>query len=569
MPTEYNPEDEEPKGWPTLPTPLWNHMAMAIESVPSDHMFFFGGQKSPREFSNAVNVMECNTDETGMLTLSWESKWSLCGAPPASREDAGCAYDTTTCDLVFFGGWRQRWWSDTAILNVAGVVGPAYAVMDAQPATGPLTGGTPIVLKGLRFKESPMVTVRFTDGKREATVSGQWVSETELKCKSPDFSKFGAIDVVVRVSIGGEPYTVNETFYSYYANTSSKKCMCFGPGLRNGNAAGNEISFMMQAKDTGGKCRTTGDDPIDVKIDGPSAALIETPRIVDLQNGTYMISYYVPAAGVYSVTVGVDENPYDDEIIFTNIRGFPVELKFEGQWKSLDVSGSPAKLKPYTRFWSDGDKVYCFVKDVAKDEGVPDLPSDLKLGFEKPKPKKKPVVVEEGEEGAEGGGEEGAEAAEGGEEEAAEEEEEAEEEPEPEPEAEPEAAAPAEAEAPAAEAAAEAAPPMCYSLDPKTGAWVGSLLSDSEVKEPNFITIREAKMAALDKMGVPAKLVRAMQRPKTMLEDWSIEGVGGKPPSARGGWLHEIVRDKLWVYGGWEGEGKNLSYLDDLYCLDM
>ena len=74
-------------------------MAMAIESVPSDHMFFFGGQKSPREFSNTVSVMESSTDETGMLQLSWESKWSLNGAPPPAREDAGCAYDTTTCDL--------------------------------------------------------------------------------------------------------------------------------------------------------------------------------------------------------------------------------------------------------------------------------------------------------------------------------------------------------------------------------------------------------------------------------------------------------------------------------------
>ena len=169
MPAAYNPEDENPIVWPTLPTALWNHMAMSIDSVPSDHMFFFGGQKSPREFSNTVSVMECNTDPTGLLTLEWETKWSLQGAPPMAREDAGIAYDTSTCDLVFFGGWRQRWWSDVSTLNVAGVVGPSYAVMGVEPATGPLTGGTPITLTGLRFKESPMVTVRFTDGKREAT----------------------------------------------------------------------------------------------------------------------------------------------------------------------------------------------------------------------------------------------------------------------------------------------------------------------------------------------------------------------------------------------------------------
>ena len=55
MPADYNPEDEEPHVWPSLPTTLWNHHAMAIASVPNDHLFVFGGQKSPREFSNLVS----------------------------------------------------------------------------------------------------------------------------------------------------------------------------------------------------------------------------------------------------------------------------------------------------------------------------------------------------------------------------------------------------------------------------------------------------------------------------------------------------------------------------------
>ena len=50
----------------------------------------------------------------------------------------------------------------------------------------------PMSLYGLRFKDNPMVSVRFTNGKREAIVSGVWVSEGEITCKSPDFSKFGA-----------------------------------------------------------------------------------------------------------------------------------------------------------------------------------------------------------------------------------------------------------------------------------------------------------------------------------------------------------------------------------------
>ena len=76
-------------------------------------------------------------------------------------------------------------------------------------------------------------------------------------------------------------------------------------------------------------------------------------------------------------------------------------------------------------------------------------------------------------------------------------------------------------------------------------------------------------MAALQKLGVPDKLVRAMERPATPLEDWTIEGVSGFAPGARAGWQHVLVNNKLFVYGGYEGEGKTRSFFDDVYMLDM
>ena len=109
--------------------------------------------------------------------------------------------------------------------------------------------------------------------------------------------------------------------------------------------------------------------------------------VTDLHNGQYIITYYVPSAGTYTMTTGVDENPYDDEIIFTPIRGYPMSISFVNQWESKLVSGTPAKLKGYLRLFSDGEKVYAFVKDIAKDTGFPDLDTDKKLGFEKPPPK--------------------------------------------------------------------------------------------------------------------------------------------------------------------------------------
>ena len=69
-------------------------------------------------------------------------------------------------------------------------------------------------------------------------------------------------------------------------------------------------------------------------------------------------------------------------------------------------------------------------------------------------------------------------------------------------------------------------------------------LGESDFKEPDFFKLRDAKMAALSKMGIPDVFVRALQRPSTVIEDWSLEsaGVSGKCPSERGGWQYTIVK---------------------------
>ena len=44
--------------WPGLPTPLWNHAACAVESVPSYKLFCFGGQKAEFVYSSTVSVLD-------------------------------------------------------------------------------------------------------------------------------------------------------------------------------------------------------------------------------------------------------------------------------------------------------------------------------------------------------------------------------------------------------------------------------------------------------------------------------------------------------------------------------
>lgn len=79
--------------------------------------------------------------------------------------------------------------------------------------------------------------------------------------------------MIVRVSIGGDPYTVNEVYYSYYANTKAIKCMAFGPGILSApKVAGLMHSFMLQTKDFTGKRRTTGLDPIILKLENEKGA---------------------------------------------------------------------------------------------------------------------------------------------------------------------------------------------------------------------------------------------------------------------------------------------------------
>ena len=88
--------------WPALPTTLWNHMAIAIESVPSYRMFVFGGQKSEFVYSDSCTVLD-----TGRMTWNVPQFAQSQPAFPSAREDSGCAYDSKTCNVLFFGGWRQ------------------------------------------------------------------------------------------------------------------------------------------------------------------------------------------------------------------------------------------------------------------------------------------------------------------------------------------------------------------------------------------------------------------------------------------------------------------------------
>ena len=49
--------------------------------------------------------------------------------------------------------------------------------------------------------------------------------------KTPNYELYGAMTVDIRVNISGEGWTVNKIQFTYFANTSAKNCLAYGPGL--------------------------------------------------------------------------------------------------------------------------------------------------------------------------------------------------------------------------------------------------------------------------------------------------------------------------------------------------
>ena len=51
------------------------------------------------------------------------------------------------------------------------------------------------------------------------------------RVKTPNYELYGAMTVDIRVNISGEGWTVNKIQFNYFANTSAKNCLAYGPGL--------------------------------------------------------------------------------------------------------------------------------------------------------------------------------------------------------------------------------------------------------------------------------------------------------------------------------------------------
>ena len=219
----------------------WNHSSCMVEAIPSWKYFIFGGESTdfgegqPRSFGSCVNT-SCFMD---LAAMKWQEISPEDDERPCPREYAAMSYDERDRRLLVFGGWNNGWLNDLYALDVSKIVGPSYAITDIDPPLGQISGGVPITIKGVGFKEMN-IKVYFTSGnqpsesvsKNAVDVPGQFVSETEMTALTPDFRAFGdKREAIIQLTIQGGDLTTTYVPFSFFLDTKAEKSLCHGPGV--------------------------------------------------------------------------------------------------------------------------------------------------------------------------------------------------------------------------------------------------------------------------------------------------------------------------------------------------
>jgi dynein heavy chain len=321
----------------TTPEPLYNHSGVGCMAVPTWKAFFFGGrtggyttEEDTRKYSDQILVLDADN-------MQWMEP-PITGQAPSAREDTTLVYDSKNSRMIVFGGWSDDLHSDIHSLDVSMIVGPPYAVMGIVPQIGPVDGGSEVIIQGVGFEDTPMITVRFAFGKGDtfAEAPGVFVSPTEIKCTTPNFEELGPRKVDVRISMKGDAMTTTKTSYTFFENTKADNCVVFGPGCRGELAVGIPTQVVIQAVDGAGQARTSGGDSFTVEVcNTASGAMVGDIDIKDNDDGTYLITYSVEDSAKYNLDIMYKDN---------QLNGSPFSCTFK-QGVAEDVNqlnGGPA-----------------------------------------------------------------------------------------------------------------------------------------------------------------------------------------------------------------------------------
>ena len=336
-----------------LSEPRWSHGAIVAESIPHDQLYIYGG--STGEITKKNVAGQYSTD-LWMLDLV-DGRWTKvkCKKPPKPRSDSELAYSESTRNLFVFGGWANKWHRDMWSIDGGPYVGPPYNMEACEPGTGPIIGGTKLLLTGVGFKPGRGLKIKFQGGAfGEASAFASYKSETELEVITPDMNQFLRMPgqdnlrvVNVALSINDDLNTIYPIMYKIFTLTDAQNSLCFGPALMDGAFAGQVCEAVIITIDEYGALRKSPGDKFGVKVvqvippetysdeefedvgeggeggDGEEAAENASPKkkkepppptrsevegveIEDLGNGQHVVRWVPPAANIYEIEISYE-----------------------------------------------------------------------------------------------------------------------------------------------------------------------------------------------------------------------------------------------------------------------
>ena len=298
----------------------WNFTAVATYAVPYWKVFVFGGNSGNLDpsrpqgyYRNDMQVLETFSNQgEEELRLKW-SRPIVLGERPCPRSDTEMFYSPATGKLTLFGGWSNCWHGEVYSCDVGSAVGPTYNIFsiaskECNDPIGPVTGGSKMILCGKGFCSVPSgaSVVRLVCAKGFIEVSGEVIDDEKVSFSTPNYQKYGAVGVAVRLKIGSQSFTNNSVDFTYFSVTTNVETVAFGPGILMGNNVNHKTLFVIQAKDKNRNDRVSGMDEFIVKIEHLGTDGEETDvdcEVVDKNDGTYNVHYTPKFEGNYRVDV--------------------------------------------------------------------------------------------------------------------------------------------------------------------------------------------------------------------------------------------------------------------------
>ena len=128
-----------------------------------------------------------------------------------------------------------------------------------------------MTLTGIGFNDTRNVKVQFDagDAYQNEEAFGVYVSDTEIKCETPNLEAFlnktGRV-CNISVSLDGQIHTIYNVNFEFFTVTSAVHSAVFGPALLNGVPTGQRSEFTIITRDKFGEIRKYGGDEFTVLV---------------------------------------------------------------------------------------------------------------------------------------------------------------------------------------------------------------------------------------------------------------------------------------------------------------